>query len=151
MGRLPKAQVAMINKKKEAKMAALAAEGGKAETKPAVKDAKSANAIIWKEAMPGLLEQNLRIQKKALDVIEEKIEGVSAAQAATIYGILHDKCQMMIGSRQGEQSTTMNMYFGGEVPKMEDIGDLMQRVVSRMHAKDDTEFEVVKEEKAEEK
>ena len=35
---------------------------------------KEAYQVIWKEALPGLIEQNVRIQKKALNVIEEKIE-----------------------------------------------------------------------------
>lgn len=111
---------------------------------------KDAYALIWKEALPGLVEQNVRIQKKALNVIEEKIGQVSAAQAATIYGILHDKCQMLLGAN-AEQNATVNMYFGGDIPSVEETASVMQRVVERMHKADDAEFEVVEEEKVAEK
>lgn len=114
------------------------------------RETKSAYKQIWRDAMPGLLEQNVRIQKRALDVIEAKIDQVSAAQAATIYGILHDKCQMIMGS-SGDQNNTVNMYFGADISNSDDVSALMQRVVDRMQKKDDTEFEVVNEEVAAEK
>ena len=115
-----------------------------------VKKDKDAYKLIWKEALPGLLEQNVRIQKKALEVIEQKIDQVSAAQAATIYGILHDKCQMIMG-QNADQNATVNMYFGGDIPSIADTAGVMQRVVARMQKADDAEFEVVEEEKVAEK
>lgn len=115
-----------------------------------VKKDKDAYKLIWKEALPSLLEQNVRIQKKALNVIEEKIGQVSAAQAATIYGILHDKCQMIMG-QNGDQNATVNMYFGGDIPSVAETASVMQRVVERMHKADDAEFEVIEEEKVAEK
>lgn len=132
--------VYVVNSKarKEGKMGSLA------------KKDKDAYALIWKEALPGLVEQNVRIQKKALNVIEEKIGQVSAAQAATIYGILHDKCQMILG-QNAEQNATVNMYFGGDIPSVAETASVMQRVVERMHKGNDAEFEVVEEEKAAEK
>lgn len=113
-----------------------------------VKKDKNAYKAIWHEALPGLLEKNISLQAKALAVIEEKIDQVSAAQAATIYGILHDKCQMIMGT-SGDQNNTVNMYFGGNIPSDDDVGALMERVVARMQKKDDTEFEVVEEKEAE--
>ena len=109
---------------------------------------REAYQVIWQDALPGLVEQNVRIQKKALDVIEEKIDQVSAAQAATIYGILHDKCQMILGAN-ASQNSTVNMYFGGDVPSVAETAGVMQRVIARMQKTDDAEFEVVKEESAE--
>lgn len=109
---------------------------------------KEAYQVIWKEALPGLIEQNVRIQKKALNVIEEKIEQVSAAQAATIYGILHDKCQMILG-QNADQNATVNMYFGGDIPSVADTAGVMRRVVERMQRGNDAEFEVVEEKETE--
>ena len=109
---------------------------------------KEAYQVIWKEALPGLIEQNVRIQKKALNVIEEKIGQVSAAQAATIYGILHDKCQMILG-QNSDQNATVNMYFGGDIPSVADTAGVMQRVVERMQRGNDAEFEVVEEKETE--
>ena len=99
------------------------------------KKGKDDYKLIWQEALPGLLERNVSLQMRALDIIEEKIDGVSAAQAATIYGILHDKCQMIIG-QQADKSATVNMYFGGDIPTADDTSKLMQRVLDRMHGKD---------------
>ena len=127
-----------VNQNQEEKM-------GKNEV---VKKDKNAYKAIWHEALPGLLEKNISLQAKALAVIEEKIDQVSAAQAATIYGILHDKCQMIMGA-SGDQNNTVNMYFGGNIPSDDDVGALMERVVARMQKKDDAEFEVVEEKEAE--
>lgn len=88
----------------------------------------------WEEALPDLVSQNVRLQKRALNVIELKIDECSAKEAATVYGILHDKCNTLIGPKE-TGGNTYNMYLGNM-----DIADadangmasLMERVADRM-------------------
>lgn len=98
------------------------------------KDNRSAYLQIYEDALPDIMETNVKLQRKALEVIEKKIDDVSAAQAATIYGILHDKCHMIMSSRT-EQNTQFNMYFGDTVSSDEASG-LMERVLNRMKSGD---------------
>jgi len=117
---------------------------GQIQKKEQALTAKEKALMTYDEQLPDLISTNVLLQKKALDVIEEKIDACSAAQAATIYGILHDKCQLLVGARN-EQNNQINMFFG-DTMDMGDQSALMQRVIDRMSKKDDSEMEVVEDE-----
>lgn len=87
---------------------------------------------IYESKLPDLISNNLRLQEKALQIIEEKLGGASAAQAATIYGILSDKTTAIIG-RTAQSGNTFNMIFTGT----EGINaeELMEKVLSRAKEK----------------
>lgn len=104
------------------------------------REEKALAAEEWKKAMPAILSKNIALQQKALKVVDEKLDQCSAAQAATVYGILHDKCRLMVGQTDNSDKT-FNMYFGGDV-NMGDTQGLLNRVLTRMK-EDNTEMEVV--------
>ena len=101
--------------------------------------AKEAALKAYDEMMPSILSANIELQHKALEVVRDKIDACSAQQAATIYGILHDKAQMMIGPR--EQNNQFNIFMG-DMMDMGDTSDLMRRVASRMMS-EETDMEVI--------
>ena len=89
---------------------------------------------VYESMLPDLVSTNLRLQQKALEVIEEKIEGASAAQAATIYGILSDKTTNIMG-KTAQSGNTVNMIFAGQdIPNPE---ALMEKVLARTKGKKD--------------
>lgn len=67
------------------------------------------------------------VADEALTQIHKKIDSASAAQAATIYGILFDKQQIMAGNSGGPSSVTFNLNGISQ----NDAADLMQRVLDR--------------------
>mgnify|MGYP001002799973 CR=1 FL=1 len=83
----------------------------------------------WDDAVHDILTQNVRLQGKALHVIESKIEEANAYQAALIYGILHDKCQQIVAPKAGE-GNTFNMYMGSAIPD-EQASALIDKVLKR--------------------
>lgn len=95
----------------------------------------------YDEELPNLISTNVKLQKKALTVIEEKIDNCNAVQAATIYGILHDKCTALVGNRQ-EQNTQFNMFIGDGFTS-DAQNDLMEKVLKRMKSREEAEEEIV--------
>ena len=90
---------------------------------------KKISIQIWEDTVESILTQNVRLQGRALDRIEDTIENASASQAAIIYGILHDKCQSIVAPKIGE-SASFNMYIASEIPPDKIMG-IMQKVVGR--------------------
>lgn len=90
---------------------------------------KNSPVRVWEDSVEDILFQNVYLQKKALERVEETIESANALQAATIYGILHDKCQSIVAPKMGETGT-FNMYIGNDIPD-DRIAGIMERVVER--------------------
>lgn len=68
------------------------------------------------------------VADEALQQVHKKLPEASAAQAATIYGILFDKQQIMAGNtNQG----TLNLSFDLSGMSADDTASLMQRVLDR--------------------
>lgn len=107
---------------------------------------KESIAAIWEDRIPDLLSQNVRIQKKALDTIEAKIGDANAYQAALVYGILHDKCQLIVGGKKDGEGgvNSFNMFFGADIPENKQM-ELMEKVLRRakMPSEEVEEVEVV--------
>ena len=79
-----------------------------------------------------LMESMGYIGEKALQQINEKLPDASAAQAATIYGILFDKQQMIVGN-SGSSNFNFNLDLSGMDP--DQAVSLMQRVIDRKQEK----------------
>lgn len=69
------------------------------------------------------------VMSEALAQVHKRIGDASAAQAATIYGILHDKCQDIIGNQANQ--TTNNIYIDTSGMSDQDKLVLMQRALDR--------------------
>lgn len=80
-----------------------------------------------------LIDQSITLMGKALDQIDTKIADCNAVQAATVYGILHDKVAIMQGQVAGQGNTTNNLNI--MVGSPEEAARLMQRTIDRMHGK----------------
>ena len=87
---------------------------------------------IYDSMLPDLISKNLELQKRALRVIEEKIDSASAAQAATIYGILSDKTTNIMG-KSAQTGNTINMFFT-DVDSVNG-NELMEKVLLRAKEK----------------
>lgn len=59
-----------------------------------------------------MLQNNLMLMNRAQQVIYEKLPQSSAAQAATIYGIVFDKCDKIINGRQEQHTTNLHINVG---------------------------------------
>ena len=81
-----------------------------------------------------LIDKSVTIMGKALEVVEAKINACSAPQAATVYGILHDKVQAMQGALQQTGSVTNNIMINGVGE--EEASRIMTKVLSRMRGRD---------------
>ena len=90
---------------------------------------------IYESQLPDLISNNLRLQKRALEVIEQKIDSASAAQAATIYGILSDKTSAIMG-KTAQGGNTINMIFNGS-DAVTDPEELMEKVLARARSKEE--------------
>ena len=88
---------------------------------------------IYESQLPDLISNNLRLQKRALEVIEQKIDSASAAQAATIYGILSDKTSAIMG-KTAQGGNTINMIFNGS-DAVTDPEELMEKVLARARSR----------------
>ncbi len=69
------------------------------------------------------------VMDEALQQVHERIGDASAAQAATIYGILHDKCQDIVNGQSSQ--TTNNIYIDTAGMSDQDKLTLMQRALAR--------------------
>lgn len=67
----------------------------------------------------------------ALDVVIDKIEDCNAYQAATVYGILHDKLSRMEGIETVQQGSTTNNILINNMSQ-DDMAKLLGRVMSRL-------------------
>ena len=85
-----------------------------------------------KETQDRLMESMGYVAEKALQQTYEKLPDASAAQAATIYGILFDKQQMIVGSA-GSSNFNFNLDLSGMDP--DQAVSLMQRVIDRKQEK----------------
>ena len=86
---------------------------------------------IYDKKLPQLLSVNLELQERALEVVRDKIDQANAVQAATIYGILHDKASAMTGNA-GIGNQNINMYIGDNKMSSSDMVELIGRVADRM-------------------
>lgn len=78
-----------------------------------------------------LVSKSIVIMDKALDVMDRKIDGCTAIQAATVYGILHDKVQAIQGNGGPEPgSVTNNIMINGM--NEEEASRIMEKVLARM-------------------
>lgn len=82
-----------------------------------------------------LISRSVTIMDKALNRIDETIDKCSAPQAATVYGILHDKVAMMEGTATptGGNLTINNTYIN-QLPDAE-AERLMKKAIGRMQGK----------------
>lgn len=80
-----------------------------------------------------LISTNIELQTMALDQVKKKIGEANALQAATIYGILHDKLSKSVGENVGT-GNTMNIMLNGM--DSEQAAVIMERVVGRMNNSD---------------
>ena len=86
----------------------------------------------WEDALPYVVKKNTELQRKALDVIDEKIDECNAVQAANIYSKLHGALETLVGTPKAQEGKTYNMYFA-DVTQGE-AADLMGRVLQRMNS-----------------
>lgn len=70
-----------------------------------------------------------RLMDMSLDQIEKKLPGASAAQAATIFGILADKREMLVNGQK--QSTVNNFILPVESVSENERMELLNRVLTR--------------------
>lgn len=68
------------------------------------------------------------VADEALQQVHKKLPDASAAQAATIYGILFDKQQLMSGNAGGQGNT---FHFNLSNLSADDAANLMERVLDR--------------------
>lgn len=80
------------------------------------------------ETQDQLMEAMGFVGQEALQQIHRKLPDASAAQAATIYGILFDKQQILSGSNNQAQ---LNFSFDLTGLSADDTASLMQRVLDR--------------------
>lgn len=59
-----------------------------------------------------MLQNNLMLMNRAQQVIYEKLPQSSAAQAATIYGIIFDKNDKLMNGRQEQHTTNLHINVG---------------------------------------
>lgn len=77
-----------------------------------------------------MVRRSADIMSKALQVIESKLDDCSAPQAATVYGILHDKMTTMEGQITGTGSGTTNIIIN-QIPD-EEASRLMAKALDRL-------------------
>lgn len=70
-----------------------------------------------------------RLMDKSLDQIERKLPDASAAQAATIFGILADKREIIMNGQK--QSTVNNFILPVESTSDDERMELLNRVINR--------------------
>ncbi len=76
-----------------------------------------------------MLDAMQMVMSEALQQVHKKINDTSAAQAATIFGILFDKMQIMLGNAQ--QITNNNILIDLSGMTADDKQRLMQRALAR--------------------
>ena len=81
------------------------------------------------EGQKRLLDSMQLVMTEALQQVHRKIEDSSAAQAATIFGILFDKMQIMLGNAQ--QVTNNNILIDMSGMSQDEKSRLMQRALAR--------------------
>lgn len=91
-------------------------------------DAQEHIILVKKE----MIRRSVNIMSKALNVIEEKLDACSAPQAATVYGILHDKMAMLEG-QGGDGSGTTNIFIN-QMPD-DEASRLMGKALERMRSR----------------
>ena len=102
-----------------------------------------------------LMDQTLILMDKSLKQIDAKIDKATAIQAATIFGILHDKLAVMQGQVEAAEGATINNTFILNMQGSPEAVRLMQRSLSRMRSDNapveaqDVVFETVEDTNAE--
>ena len=81
-----------------------------------------------KQTQDRLMQTMGFVADEALQQVHKKLPEASAAQAATIYGILFDKQQIMAGNAG---TTNLNLSFDMSGMSADDATSLMQRVLDR--------------------
>ena len=92
-------------------------------------------SIRTAEGQKRLLDAMSFVMTEALQQVHSRIQDTSAAQAATIFGILFDKMQIMLGNHQ--QVTNNNILIDMSGMSQDDKSWLMQRVLSRQENNSD--------------
>lgn len=97
-----------------------------------------------------MLQNNLMLMNRAQQVIYEKLPQSSAAQAATIYGIIFDKNDKLINGRQEQHTTNLHINVGNL--SAEEQYAILDRALQRQEQRTeeieaiDTEFSEVSQE-----
>lgn len=96
------------------------------------KDKRTANINHYDQRLQETQDQLMQamgfVGQEALQQIHKKLPDASAAQAATIYGILFDKQQILSGSNN---QASVNLSFDLTGLSADDTASLMQRVLDR--------------------
>lgn len=97
-----------------------------------------------------MLQNNLMLMNRAQQVIYEKLPQSSAAQAATIYGIIFDKNDKIMNGRQEQHTTNLHINVGNL--SAEEQYAILDRALQRQEQRTeeieaiDTEFSEVQQE-----
>lgn len=97
-----------------------------------------------------MLQNNLMLMNRAQQVIYEKLPQSSAAQAATIYGIIFDKNDKLMNGRQEQHTTNLHINVGNL--SAEEQYAILDRALQRQEQRTeeieaiDTEFSEVQQE-----
>lgn len=97
-----------------------------------------------------MLQNNLMLMNRAQQVIYEKLPQSSAAQAATIYGIIFDKNDKLMNGRQEQHTTNLHINVGNL--SAEEQYAILDRALQRQEQRTeeieaiDTEFSEVSQE-----
>nr|DAJ45413.1 MAG TPA: InsA C-terminal domain [Caudoviricetes sp.] len=101
-----------------------------------------------------MLQNNLMLMNRAQQVIYEKLPQSSAAQAATIYGIIFDKNDKIMNGRQEQHTTNLHINVGNL--SAEEQYAILDRALQRQEQRTeeieaiDTEYSEVRQEDNEE-
>ena len=89
-------------------------------------------SLRFEEARKRLIDSMSFVATEALQQVHRKLPDTSAAQAATIYGILYDKLQIALGNFQ--QVTNNNILIDMSGMSEGDKTQLLQRALARQTA-----------------
>lgn len=88
--------------------------------------------VRTQEGQKRMLDAMQMVMTEALQQVHKRIKDTSAAQAATIFGILFDKMQTMLGNAQ--QVTNNNILIDMSGMSQDDKQRLMQRALARQQS-----------------